>query len=322
MLKTIFDLRGKDYTRIMPAMFAYWFHRIDMERFVAYVGDREEGLRLKDIARGNGYVLKNCKLYAWACHVARREGQPLPKAKAFGVDPTDAALLKRLNLKHLDLEPGDYKSLTLREFDSKVHAVMASSEMRNYIGRFVTKKMTFLMTSYGHGRGDIEQYLREQAVVALYKQYPRFQSDLHMVNVAKAQIHNKGQSFITSSTAKSRQRLQTNDDGSFEAVHVDIEALSTVEAPPEYGSEIRERLKALEKIEHMLPERTREYLLCAAGHHHEGFSAFLKRDNEDAASEMVWDTYIKKLNTYFEVSPDKVSKVFSNLRKKIFETAL
>lgn len=320
MLKQILSLSDKEYKRVIPALFAYLFDKIDMEKFIDYVGDRKEGTRIKDIARQNGYILKNCKLYAYYCHCNRSQDLKLPNCAEFEVDQKDSLLLKRLNLKHLGHTK--YRAFTLDEFDRTVNRMVASVEIRNNVGKFVTKKMSFLMKSYGETREDIEAYLKEMAIIAVYKQYPRYMSYLHMINVAKAQIHNKGQTFITSSTAKSRQRLIQSSGGGFEAVHVDISTLAEVAAPINYSLEIKERVTALSQIEHVLPTRTKEFLLCAAGQYHEGLSQFLQVGNDVAAETMSYLKYMNRVQDYFGTTPEKVDRLFENIRSRIFQTSL
>jgi hypothetical protein len=319
MLKTILGTDGAHHIRVVPALFAYMFNRIDMEGFLDYLGERKEGTRIKDIARVNGYILKNCKLYAYACHCARQKGEQLPRAKDFHVAEKDARILRRLNLNHLDVKK--FRPFSLDEFEATVDSMIASPEIRNNIGKFVTKKMSFLMKSYGMARYDIETMLKEKAVIAVYKQYPRYESYLHFINVAKAQIHNAGHTFITASTSKSQQKLIQNDDGSFEAVHVPLDSLITVAAPVDYGLEVRERLQALAQIEHRFSERTKEFLVCAAGVYNEGFSRFLKVGNDEAIEKMDYAKYMARLQAYFNASPENVERLFRNLRNRIHHCA-
>lgn len=319
MIAQILDLGPKEYKRIVPALFAYYFHRIDLRQFIRHVGDQAEGNRIKEIARKNGYILKNCKLYAYACYANRVSSQRLPRPVDFGVAAEDAVILRRLNLSHLDTKA--FKAFTLQEFDDTLNAMIASAEIKNNIGKFVSKKMAFLMKSYDEKREDIEAMLKGDAVEAIYKTYPRFMSYLHMVNVAKAQIHNKGQTFITSSTAKSRQRLQRTADGGFEAVHVDLATAADIPAPVHYATELREKMTALAQIEDVLPQRTREFLTCAAGVYHEGFSAYLEMSNEDAAGTMNYQRYMAKCQAYFGTSQEKVDKLYANIRTRIYRTA-
>lgn len=319
MLRQILALDGREYNRVVPALFAYLFNRISLDKFISFVGDREEGTRIKDIARKDGYILKNCKLYAYACYCNRLRGVKIPNAAEYKVDAKDSLLLRRLNLKHLDTK--SFRAFTLPEFDFHVNEMVQSAEIRNNIGKFVTKKMSFLMKSYGEPREDIEAHLKEMAIQAVYKQYPRFMSYLHMINVAKAQIHNKGQTFITSSTSKSRQRLIKTEGGGFEAVHVDIETLADVASPINYGLEIKEQIIALSQIEYCLPERTKEFLLCAAGQYHSGLSEYMSSSNEVAAETMNYAKYMLQVQAYFGTTPEKVDRLFSNLRNKIYQTS-
>lgn len=315
MLRSILGVTGQEYSRVTPALFAYLFGRITMENFIDYVADRKEGTRLKDIARVNGYILKHCKLYAYACHCARLDGEALPKPRAYGVTNRDAVLLRGLNLKHLNKTK--YRPFTLEEFDATVDAMVSSSEIKNNIGKFISKKMSFLLKSYDEKRDDIEAHLKEMAIIAVYKEYPCYESYLHFINIAKAQIHNKGQTFITSRTAKSRQRLIKNSDGSFDATHVPIESLNDIEAPPSYGQEVRERIKALSQIEHKLPDKTRQFLMCAAGQYHEGFSLYLTISNEEAVDAWDYEKYMSKLQAYFGTTPERTAKLFQALRNQI-----
>lgn len=319
--------------KVVPVLFAYLFYRIDQRKFLKYIEEqglvdsRAEAVAIKDRARHSGYVMKNCKLYAWACWTARMLDKPLPKAADFGVAAADAKLLKRLNLRHLEA-PDDkfpnfrYAAYSLASFDRTCQRLLFSPELKNYIGKFVTKKMSFLMKSYGEKRHDLEAQLQESALVAWYKQYPRFYSDLHMVNVAKAQIHNVGQTMITSLTAKSRQpRLQRNDDGTFDALTVDVSVVANeVVAPIQYGALFQDHLRVLEQVDHKLNQRAREFLLCMAGQHHAGFSEFLQANNEDLADEWPYQKYLKATQKYFDVSTEKVERLFAGIRKFAYQT--
>jgi hypothetical protein len=317
------EILGIKNLKIVPAMFAYLFYRIDQKTFISYVVDKElvrdrrEALRIKDVMRGNGYIMKNCKLYAWACWTARRLHAPMPSAKSFGVNTKDAGVLRKLNLKHLDVMRGTlapFDAWSLRSFDQTTERLLQSPELRNYIGKFVSKKMSFLMKSFGETRHDLEMQLREAALLSWYKQYPRFDSELHMVNVAKASIHNDGHTMITSLSSKSRQRLQRNDDGTFDALTVDIEALADVAAPPQYGALLHDHLQALEAVSHKLNERAQAFLLCAAGQYHEGLTKFLKIDNTDAAEKWPYPRYMAQVQKFFEVTPAKVERLFNAIR--------
>ena len=317
------EILGTKNLKVVPVMFAYLFYRIDQREFLKYLQDnalvssRKEAVRIKDAMQASGYVMKNCKLYAWACWTARRLGRAMPHAGSFDVDPKDAFVLRKLNLAHLDKlrgALGPFDAYSLRSFDHLAERLLESSDLKNYVGKFVTKKMSFLIKSYGETRHDLETSLRESAILSWYKQYPRFDSELHMVNVAKASIHNDGHTMITSLSSKSRQRLMRNDDGSFEALTVDLATLADVAAPPQYGALLRDHISALVSMSHKLNDKAQQFLMCAAGQHHDGLSEFLSLDNEDAASEWPYPRYMSQVQKFFDVTPDKVQRLYESIR--------
>lgn len=317
------EILGIKNLKMVPAMFAYLFYRIDQKTFLKHiedndlVTDRREAMRVKDAMRVNGYIMKNCKLYAWACWTARRNEATLPSAKSFGVHPKDAVVLRRLNLAHLDKARGKlapYECWSLDTFNANTERMLESPELTNYIGKFVSKKMSFLIKSYGETRHDLETQLSETALLAWYKQYPRFDSELHAINVAKAAIHNDGHTMITSLSSKSRQRLTRNSDGSFEALMVDINVLADVAAPPQYGALLQDHLQALEAVQHRLSDRAQSFLLCASGQYNEELSVFLKCDNTEAAEKWPYPRYMAQLQKFFDVTPDKVDRLFKAIR--------
>lgn len=318
MLKKLFGLDGVEHKRVVPALFAYMFSRINLEDFLAYVGDRKTGTRIKDIAKQSGYVMKNCKLYAYAVHAARTQGLKPPRASAYDIDDEDSALLKRLNLNHLD--PKSYRAFTIAEFEKIVTHALNGASLKNYIGRFVSKKMAFLMKSYGVERHDIETYLREMALVSMYMKYPQFESYLHLVNVAKAQIHNKGQSYITGMTTKKRNRLQKDSEGMDQAVHVSMDAVKEQANPESDVPEIKERLQALASIENKLPVRTRNLIKAAMGVKDDGFSAYLKQCNTVAIERMNYERYTNKLYEYYGTTSERMLVVYQNINKLIHRT--
>lgn len=318
MLKQLFGLDDSEHKRVVPALFAYVFNRINYEDFLEYVGNRKLGARINDVAKSSGYVMLNCKLYAYAVHAARVQGLKLPRASKYGIEDEDKAILKRLNLRHI--KPSEYRAFTLAEFEKVVAHALTGQSLKNYIGRFVSKKMSFLMKSYGVERHDIEGYLSTMALTSMYMKYPHFESYLHLVNVAKAQIHNKGQSYITSQTTKKRNRLQKDSEGMDQAVHVSMDTITEQANPDSHVPELKERLQALASIEHRLPERTRNLLRAAMGVKDEGFSVHLKQCNTAAIERMNYERYMAKLYAYYGTTAERMLVVYQNINNLIHRT--
>lgn len=311
MLKTILKLEGAAFRRVAPALFAYLFRRIDQKQFIAYVDDRQLSGQVLDAVRSDGYVLKNCKLYAWAFHKWRNGEGPRPHYKQYEVVADDAALLRRLNLSHLDLK---FESFTLQEFDSVVEDTLTNTHMQQHVGKLISRKMKFLIQSYDTPRHELEGTLKAAAVRALYMQYPRFVSRLHLTNTAKTTIHNTAMTLIDYHTNPTRNRLQTTAGGHFESRHVPLEGLQAEVAGPQYLEHIRDQLQSLVSLQDRMKPRLQKFLLAAAGHHDPDFSAWLNADNSDLASDMRYEQYMKKACTFFGYSEDQVQNIFSRIR--------
>ena len=305
------DKSRKDFKKIVGGLFAYLFRKIDLNYFIEYVGDREEANRIKDIARLNGYILKNCKLYAYAWHVYKSGVGTRPNIADFKVNESDAFYLRKLILKHV---PTRFRAFTLAEFDSTIEHLVTSREIKNNIGKFISKKMMFLIKSYGHVRTDLELMLSEAAIIAVYKTYPLYENYVHFEAIAKASIHNVGQTFITSATTQSRQRLIRNTDGTFENLHVQTDVLVDLEAPQEYSAHIKESIQSLVKLQPRMSERAQEFLLCCAGHYHDGLSKFLNHPNDRLVEALDYTKYLEKVRKFYKITESQQQKLFQKLR--------
>lgn len=312
MLRELLGLRPSEMAKIGGAVFAYLFHRITQRELIAIIGDKEKEELILSVVRRKGYVLRNCKLYAWAAYRARF-GYPKPSIKEYGVDRKDAAFLSRLNLNHLSHK---FEGYNLEDFKALVEGTVKNPTMDAYIGRFISKKMLFLTRSYGVKRSDLESDMQAAALRAVYMHYPRFETLLHFTNVAKAAIHNTGISLITYHTSPARQRLFVNESGGYEATHVNLDVMSGVEAPDEYMSHVKESLEVLVKLSHRYEMRpdVQRFLLCCAGHYDEGFSDYLETDNSLAVDGMAYSRYLGKARKYFQFSEVQVEKLFEKLK--------
>jgi len=314
-LQNKLGLSSHEMAYVGGALFAYLFHRpdIDQRTLVKLVGDPEKAERVLSMVRTDGEVLKNCKLYAWAFYKSRF-GSPKPKASDFGVTLKDAKFLSRLNLKHLPLT---YPAYSVEDFDTLVSDTITGQSLSSYIGKFISKKMTFLIKSYGVRRDDLQADMETAAIKALYMSYPRFESLLHFENTAKSAIHNTGQTLITYHTSPGRQRLYVNHEGMTESYHVQVDEVLSLEAPSTYLAHAKEHLEALVNISHRVREDAQEFLLCCAGHFHEGFSEFLGSDNSVLVDNVAFSRYQKKAQTYFGYTDNQVQKLFTRLQQHI-----
>lgn len=322
MLCEILGLNKNEAREIVPALFAYYFGRIKQKKFEQHVGDRKRALAIKAASKASGYVLKNCKLYAYAYYVAKSKGEPLPAVKDYEVDMIDAKLLRQLDLSHLDVSK--YPAFTLKQFDYVINKLCGSPELKTHIGKLVSKKLRFIMNSYGVKRDDLTLELFEAAVSVSYRKYPMYESYLHFVNIAKANIHSASQSMIHFYTAKKRQKLMSGETGGFEAVEVDIAIMADVAAPESHAEELREQFVALEKAQRALgvKPKQRDFLMCLAGHRDESFSAYLGMPNDEAVEQMSYPNYMKRAMAHFEMTPQSTDRLFGRLRQEVMGVVL
>lgn len=314
-LASCLNLDQRTVNKVGGAIFAYLFHRINQSELVAFIDDKEVSERVLHSIRKDGYILKNCKAYAWAFHKARTTGERVSKLK-YGIAPSDLRLLQKLNLKHLSL---GYDVWTVKDLDRIIHDTLECQAMHQHIGKFLSKKLLFLIRSYGVPREDLETEMRAWAIRAIYMTYPRFDSLLHVTNVAKAAIHNCGMNQIQHYTAPSRQRLQKTDGGVFEARHVAYDTLAHVAADNSEHDELKDKLVSLVALAEKkgMREDVQRFLLCCAGQYDQGFSEFLEVDNTELIERISYPRYMKKALKHFSFTETQVQKLFAKLRTQL-----
>lgn len=299
----------------LRVVFSYLFHLIKVDEFRAsFVGT--QGLHIKRKIDSSGYILRDCKLYAWAYHRAIRCGDPIPKFRDYGVTKEDAAFLRTLNLVTV---PKKYEAYTQKRMEETL-AFITDTDMESYISKFAYRKHKFLVDIFGYSFEDITQRLRGAALYAAYRQYPFFNPKTpgHVIAVAKIAVRNSGQNLIQENTTQSRQRLNTDNKSMYET----FGDAATVENHPELSALnetdtfMNESMQALAKLEHKMTPRAKRFLLIMSGQHDEEFSSYLGRDNSTAAERMEFEQYSKKVRKFFSTSGRSVEKFFNKIRQR------
>jgi hypothetical protein len=316
MLTTI--VGSEDPRSVLPVLFAYLFRKINKYEYREQLPSREYAKELWERVSGAGYVLVNCKLYLWARVQAKANGRRL-KHSAFEISDQDAKLLNSIDLSHISL---DYPAFSLKTYMEEEGRILTHPDegLQVYIGKFISKKMIFLCRHYGVKRNHIEGVLLDAALYALRKQYPFYESKLHMVNVCKTAIHNAGITLIQFWTREKRNALIKESDGTFSAVHVDLEVaqymqtLGTVD--PHDNPEVHD-LQALRATQAKMGPKARMFFDLASGKHHSGFSMFLGTDNSDLAHDWGYERYLASICTYMKVSMDQAQKFMQFLKRNV-----
>lgn len=318
---------GCTFPETVGAVFAYLFHRINQAELIKYLkeqdGNKDRAKRIINKVRDNGYVLKNCKLFAYASYMHLMGKGDKPKAKTYGVDLVDAKVLRKINLNHLPqkhlgrswvMKQGG-GAWTHHMMDAMVEATLLTPKFNQHIGKYISKKLLFLTKSFGETRETLTGDLRAAAIRAVQMTYPRFESLLHFENVMKTAIHNVGQSKIQYYTTESRNVLYKDAQGMHQSVHTGTHELDMVATPDGYMEHIRERMHNLVALEPKLGPGAKRFLTLACGHYDEEFSAFLKTDNSEAVDSMSYDRYLAAIRKFLNVPQDLVEQMFKDLRE-------
>ena len=279
-------------------VFSYLFGIIGKYEYRNRIGDRQLAKELWSKVSNNGYMLVNCKLFAYAHHVAKANGTSVSPAR-YEIQSQDVRLLRNLDLSKVKTT---YKVYSLFDFKTMESAFVASNDMDTYIGKFISKKLRFLCNSYGVKRSELHADLQCAAVYALRKQYPAYESELHALNICKTAIQNSGQGMIEYWTRDKRNAL-INDGNGFQAVHVQLE-FSNSAVMPEHEDEFRVNMQSLVAVTEKLPPNQQSWVKTASGLHDPGFSFFIGKDNSDAVDSMPYDRYLRLVCDYHRMPKD------------------
>jgi hypothetical protein len=310
MIKHTLGIEDLTKTQI-GAIFAYLFRRIEVMEFRKYF---DNGIAVKKKIDSSGYILRNCKLFAYAHWRAVHSDSERPKAKAFEVSPQDAPILRRLNLGHI---PKKFQVYSLAEYKSLIDEYLWSQQIDVYIGKFISKKLRFLIKSYGLDRSDIEADLKMKGLYDVYRMYPFYESHLHVVNIAKGGIKRAGQDLIQEHTSGKRQKLRANTDGTFEHLHVALDLAAPDLIAPAVGNYVLDGMRDLEKLAPHMTPRAQRFLTLLSGQHDDEFSEYLGRDNDKASEKLAFEVYCSKVQAYMEVSDASLQQFFGKLRTRL-----
>lgn len=314
MLKTILGIDDpKELKRVVPILFGYLFREFDKYEYRRRIGDRVFAKDLWDNrVKPNGYILKNCKLFAYAVHCNRRLGLSTSPG-SYGIMQEDVQMLRNLDLTHIPIKFKHYNS---QQYDRLEGKLVGGSELATNIGKFVSKKLIFLDRHFGEKRDEIDQALTCEALYALRKQYPFYKSELHALNLCKTTARNFGWGLVQYHTRAKRNKL-LRENNQFQAVNVPLEAMVNLSVRPAHEDETRMNLEALASLEGRMPRRVRKFLHIAGGRYDAGFSLYMGDNNSVAAEDMDYERYMNLLRGYLGVTREQTAALFDKLKASI-----
>lgn len=281
------------------------------------------------IARDGTMLLDGkCYVYNQACGEAVAPGD-------VNLSAEDKRWLSRaakhppLAKKLASLRRAKYEALLPADIEQLAGTLIGGAEFTAWLSRFIAKKHSFLISSYGVTRDDLLSDMKASAYYAILRAYPEYQSALHVLNIGKTAAHNRGINIISEYTAESRNRLivgeNANGERTFGATNVslDMESAGTpsgnivifhenlvVQSPT---AKVDMTL-AFQQLQASLPPRKREFLRLMRGERDEAFSTFLGEANDDFADRVPYDTLLKRVCAFLDVDREAASRFVTSLR--------
>ena len=248
----------------------------------------------------DGYFIKNCKLYVYG----------LTKGVELECDirDCDKKMLKQISRTY---NINGCRALDLNEYAQLEQTVI--KVLIPYIGKFISKKMMFLIKSYGLSRHDLQGELLCKCLSTLARKYPYYESTLHAINTVKSSVHNAGIDLINQYTRQKNQRLLKNKDGTFEQRNIDYSTLVTVVAPEPFAMRHRDERSSLNALQKRMNKRGALFITLAKGEYNKPFSDYLGLDNT-IACEQNYRSYLKNIKQYLNVNNKQVEQWFDKLR--------
>ena len=248
----------------------------------------------------DGYFIKNCKLYVYG----------LTKGLELECDirDCDKKVLKQIARTY---DVHGCRALNMEQYAQLEQTVI--KVLIPYIGKFVSKKMMFLIKSYGLSRHDLQGELLCKCLSTLARKYPYYESTLHAINTVKSSVHNAGIDLISQYTRQKNQRLLKNKDGTFEQRNIDYSSLVTVAAPEPFAMRHRDERASLEALQKRMNKRGALFITLAKGEYNKSFSDYLGLDNT-IACEQNYRSYLKNIKEYLNVNNKQVEQWFCKLR--------
>lgn len=216
--------------------------------------------------------------------------------------------------------------VTKEEFDDLIMYCLNGVDV--YTKKLVRRKCRFIKQSQGIDYSDIESVVILEALQNLFFMYPRFDSELHALNIMKRMVRNFTMNYIETFTRQKVQRIE-NVDGGFRSKMVPIhteaamayfqqDTLVQEAAQKEY-----KKLSLSIEIDRLLSKYTgkkKQLIELCMGRYDKCFSAYLerkgitKRDNDEWLDTVEFKIYLDQVIEYLQVPKQKAYKFMEKIK--------
>lgn len=270
----------------------------------------KNGSTIKSVKLWMFYVIKHKLSYKESLALARKWDVSLRDVRAFkNISKPTLAYIRKLARK--------YVALTLEKFD--VNTVAIINETKVWLGKFVSRKLRFIVQSQGLDRRDLEHELVFKGIQGLMMMYPCVDSYLHATNVVKRVIHNQGINMIHHYTSQKIGRLQVDGAGAF---HSKVLSLNDAQLNVIVGSEGNNDMRIeLSRLLSKYTGKRKRFIELLCGDYSKAFTNFLIQagykveTNEELLDKLKTNDYVKLALRYLNVNIKAGHKFLQELRE-------
>lgn len=314
-------LPKKDKDKVLQTSVNYLFRFINTKEFKTNLAklnlDKKEIIKSQRSITTKGVLTKDLKLYLLQKAAGIKTLEIGELRKIYHVLEADQlSKIKKLS-KNSILCKKELDSLILRALDA----------CKPYVAKFVRKKMTFLIKTGRHDYAEICSQLLLEGLQSLLFMYPRFESELHAINILKHSIKNIGQNYIETHTRQKRNDYADAHTLRVNSIYVpDTNNLITMDNEDDCTENINEVSQLEVDVSEILTKSSGSNLAAIKllmGEYDKDFTDYL---NNNSVTKHSNDLYFEQCNTeryiayvfkYLNFSKDEGASLLKVLRKKL-----
>jgi hypothetical protein len=311
----------REARQVMPSLFLYLFrafNQSELYRRSLEINPNVNLFKLMPRIPLMGEITLHDKVCLFALFQGEDPGiKPNPYVKT--VLLKDAELLAHLE-QFRDFPAYDVATVTSLE----ARALM-NNEIKAYIGKFIFRKMRFILKSYGVDKDELEGSLQERAIHNLRVNYPNWKTSGDMLAMVKSAVANAGHNLIKYYAATKRAKV----DGENHAVEYSLESMQEMSGDaPEYQAmiyssafdraiEVMEATRGVESILENLKQANlngkRLLISILSGRFDLGFTEYLGKDCCEFAENSEFGPLLEAACGYMELEVPKAQKFLTSL---------
>lgn len=319
----------KEARQILPSLFLYLFrafNQTELYRRAREINPNVNLFKLMPRIPLMGDITLDDKVCIFALFTGENPGIK-PNAYVKSVVLADPEVLQHL------AKFAEYPAYTVQQVRVLEAKSICNPEIDTYMGKFIYRKMRFLLKSYSVTKLELVEQLQERAIHNLRINYPNWNNAGEMLAMAKSAIANAGHNLIKYYAATKRSRVDVNN----KAVEYSLEGIREMGGDaPEYQAlvysealdrtlEVAEANLSIDAVLRSLADKPNKKVLIEllSGRFDAGFSNFLNKDCTEYAQTVSFDKLFHKACAYIGLDPEMSMRFLVSLgysKSKVIKT--